>query len=96
MFCKKEPMKAHENILVFNSTTYNPQMGVWEVDLIKRMSKKRYLGKPKTEMMRTFSLGNKEDKIKRGKYPQSVLRINGIARTSGEGLHPTQKFINHF
>ena len=33
-------MKAHENILVFNSTTYNPQMGVWEVDLIKRMSKK--------------------------------------------------------
>jgi DNA modification methylase len=93
VFAKKRPMKAHENILVFNSSTYNPQMGVWEEDLIKRMSKKRYLGKPKTEMMHSEHLVcNKEDKLERGKYPQSVLRINGIARPSGEGgLHPTQK-----
>jgi DNA modification methylase len=95
VLAKKRPMKAHENILVFNSSTYNPQMGVWDEDLIKRMSKKRYLGKPKTEMMHSEHLVcNKEDKIERGKYPQSVLRINGIARPSGEGgLHPTQKPI---
>ena len=95
VLAKKRPMKAHENILVFNSTTYNPQMGVWEDDSIKRMSKKRYLGKPKTEMMHGEHLVcNKEDKIKRGKYPQSVLRINGIARPSREGgLHPTQKSL---
>jgi len=98
VLAKKRPMKAHENILVFNSSTYNPQMGVWEEDLIKRMSKKRYLGKPKTEMMHSEHLVcNKEDKLERGKYPQSVLRINGIARTSGEGgLHPTQKPIALF
>ena len=95
VLAKKRPMKAHENILVFNSATYNPQMGVWEEDLIKRMSKKRYLGKPKTEMMHSEHLVcNKEDKLERGKYPQSVLRINGIARPSGEGgLHPTQKSL---
>ena len=59
------------------------------------MSKKRYLGKPKTEMMHSEHLVcNKEDKLERGKYPQSVLRINGIARPSGEGgLHPTQKSL---
>jgi len=98
VLAKKRPMKAHENILVFNSATYNPQMGVWEEDLIKRMSKKRYLGKPKTEMMHSEHLVcNKEDKLERGKYPQSVLRINGIARPSGEGgLHPTQKPVALF
>ena len=95
VLAKKRPMKAHENILVFNTVSYNAQMGVWDKDLIKRMSKKRYEAKPKTEMMhKNHRVCNKEDKLKRGKYPQSVLRINGLARQSKEsGLHPTQKPI---
>ncbi len=95
VLAKKRPMKAHENILVFNTVSYNAQMGVWDEGLIKRMSKKRYEANPKTEMMhKKHSVCNKEDKLKRGKYPQSVLRINGLARQSKEsGLHPTQKSL---
>ena len=95
VLAKKRPMKAHENILVFNNVSYNAQMSVWDEGLIKRMSKKRYEAKPKTEMMhKKHKVCNKEDKLKRGKYPQSVLRINGLARQSKEsGLHPTQKPI---
>ena len=95
---KKRPMKAHENILVFNCKFYNPQMGKWDENVIKRMSKKRYEAIPRSEMMHgQHIVCNKEDKLFRGKYPQSVLRINGLARPSREsGLHPTQKPVALF
>lgn len=93
---KKRPMKAHESILVFSDSAhiYNPQFGKWTDDSIARMAKKRYVALPKTEQMHSIHLTkNKEDKLRDGKTPLSVIRINALGRTDKKegGLHPTQK-----
>ena len=86
--CNIQPMKAHENILIFGNgkLTYNPQFTEGKPYSDNRKSKKglvvnniKHLGKTK------FSGTVKNNVIKR--FPLSFRQIN-CERT---GLHPTQK-----
>jgi site-specific DNA-methyltransferase (adenine-specific) len=93
---KKRPMKAHEDIMVFNSKFYFPVMGGWTEKEKGRMRKSDYIGlNNKGEHLKnaTLIIDGKDKKIERGKYPQSLIRINGIAKCSKKEKreHPTQK-----
>ncbi len=96
LIAKKRPMKAHEDIMVFNSKFYFPVMGEWTEKEKGRMRKSDYIGlNSKGEHLKnaTLIIDGKDKKIERGKYPQSIIRINGIAKASKKEKreHPTQK-----
>jgi len=93
---KKRPMKAHEDIMVFNTKFYFPVMGEWTEKEKGRMRKSDYVGlNNKGEHLKnaTLIIDGKDKKIERGKYPQSIIRINGIAKANKKEKreHPTQK-----
>jgi site-specific DNA-methyltransferase (adenine-specific) len=81
---KKQPMKYHENICIFNSKVYYPQM----VPVPGRKAKKGVNKNPEV-----FSSGlNRIDyllKIYTDKYPSSIIEISNADQTNR--LHPTQK-----
>ena len=92
---KKKPMRAHEDIAVFSrgSICYNPQMTAWTDAEQKRMRRSDYTAPKNTDHLYSAHIvEGKGKRLARGKYPQSVLRINGLGRGSREaGKHPTQK-----
>lgn len=84
--CKKQPMKAHENVLIFyrSQPTYNPQMGE---------------GKPYSNSHKPGDSGDNYGKVafssvkdRTTRYPRSVVRL-GVERSPE---HPTQKPVALF
>ena len=91
----RRPMRAHEDVCVFSSklSVYYPQMVDFCENEIKRMRKHDFICPNAQTMGRgtNVSTGWYEGKKK---FPQSVIRINGLAPASVEkkaGMHPTQK-----
>ncbi|MCK9268783.1 MAG: site-specific DNA-methyltransferase [Alkaliphilus sp.] len=85
--CKYQPLKIHENILVFSKskTLYNPQ------GLVK-------INKQKSNKFKGGNLGHNSSEQLRGNYtqeycnyPKSIQKIN-----RDRGLHPTQKPVALF
>ena len=74
---KKQPLKLHENILVFGGSTYLPQM---------RKGKMRKKGGGSKSLI----FGNTDEKINDEYYPTSLLEIANCAERAGR-IHPTQK-----
>jgi len=91
MLAKKQPLKYHENILIFSTrqTIFNPQMGA-------REQKNRRKNKPRlnknnitgTELYCSESKGN-DDQI----FPKSYQIFN---KERGKNEHPTQKPVALF
>lgn len=87
------PMKAHEDVIIFgkHGVTYIPQMGLWE-DITR--SRKRSAFRKKTESFSHadhYSPG-REEQLRRGRYPDTVLRIPALGSIDPERTaHPTQK-----
>ena len=80
---KIQPMKSHENILVFGDgkLTYNPQMREG-----KPYTDKRGGQKADTDHYKEFTRQTYENKSTR--YPVSIITINN---PNTKGMHPTQK-----
>ena len=74
---KKQPLKVHENILIFNTNIYKPQM------LEGRMRKK---GGGKNSKI----FGNTDEVVNNQYYPKSILEISNCSNKIDK-LHPTQK-----
>ena len=89
MNCKFEPMKVHENIIVFGKkkVTYNPIMELRE-EKNKRNNKPRL---NTSNIIHTQKFFTKESKGNADyKYPTSVKYFNSVRN----GLHPTQKPVD--
>lgn len=85
---KYQPMKYHENIVVFakGKTIYNPQMWKGEKNHGNRgVSSTEHYGQ---DILFT------EDKLNGMKYPKSIQKVNGVDRT--KIIHPTQKPVALF
>ena len=74
---KKQPLKIHENISVFNSNNYNP---------IMREGKLRVKGGAKRENVKIFGVTDKT--INNLYYPTSIIEFT---INKSKTLHPTQK-----
>ena len=74
---KKQPLKIHENISVFNSNNYNP---------IMREGKLRVKGGAKRENVKIFGITDKT--INNLYYPTSIIEFT---INKSKTLHPTQK-----
>ena len=88
----KQPMRAHENILVFSNGkhTYNPQK--YKGDKISNktsLNKNGYGSNYNTTKFEAIQSGGKEDR-----FPRSVITVNSV--NSCCILHPTQKPIDLF
>jgi len=89
MMAKKQPLKKHENILVFynNQPKYNPQ-GTIDCEITKKNTEGR---------LRSNVYGktgnNLEHLQKKTGYPDSVLKVNNEHNV---GFHPTQKPVTLF
>ena len=83
MLAKKQPMKVHENILVFykKQPTYNPQMTEGRPYISGKGTSGDVTGN--VEKVQTVNNGTR--------YPRSIQRIN-----REYGLHPTQKPVALF
>jgi site-specific DNA-methyltransferase (adenine-specific) len=101
ILAKKQPMKYHENILVFykEQPTYNPIFESYSESTYKRFQKN---GKVNSEKMRKNEYRNEVQGIKkvqdeillnRGAYPKSIQKFNGVPNCNSIRLHPTQKPI---
>jgi len=95
---KRQPMKAHEDVLIFSTggTKYNPQMIERGSEELKRLS---YKSVNTTRSDHSKSMvgrsGNRFDNVL--KYPNSVLNITAVMNNGGEKLpHPTQKPVSLF
>jgi site-specific DNA-methyltransferase (adenine-specific) len=102
---KKQPMKYHENILVFykNSPIYNPQFQSYADSTNKRfndgekVNRKKQLINPSNKIQNGLSFeGEQGIMLSRGKYPESVQKINSEPNCNGKKLHPTQKPVALF
>ncbi len=95
--CKKMPLKAHENCLVFykNTPTYNPQMVERDITKYRKKSKETISPISNQKLLNNGTFGNKL------KYPTTILTCN---RSCGElnmanskiEVHPTQKPVALF
>ena len=81
---KKQPMKYHENIIVFNKHNYYPIM-------VKVEGRKAKKGVNKDARVFNKGLDNPEylDKIYTDKYPSSILEFSNADQRNR--FHPTQK-----
>ena len=82
---KKQPMKYHENIIVFNSKIYYPIM----VKVEGRKAKK-HMNKGAT-VFNTKGLDDAKylDKVYTDKYPSSIIEVSNACQRNR--YHPTQK-----
>jgi site-specific DNA-methyltransferase (adenine-specific) len=85
MLAKKQPMRCHEDVLVFydKQPTYNPQMRVgvkWS-----RAGKKQHA----TDTLGQSTLFNNGSDESEMKYPKSIITFSNADKTKNE--HPTQK-----
>jgi len=88
MLAKKQPMRCHEDVLVFydKQPTYNPQMRVgvkWS-----RAGKKQHT----TDTLGQSTLFNNGSDESEMKYPKSIVTFSNADKTKNE--HPTQKPID--
>ena len=74
--CKRQPLKKTEDIIVFNTKTYNPQ-GLKDCNIIKKAHK-----------INTVYNQQKDYVQKKTGYPNNVLKFN---RELKNRKHPTQK-----
>ena len=96
---KKMPMKYHENISIFytKQPTYNPQFEEYADSVKKRFKEGERVNTDKQSKKSTNKIhdgfGSSEHSIsfKRGRYPSSVQKIDGVPNANGVRLHPTQK-----
>ncbi len=95
---KKQPMKRHELISIFYKKlpTYNPIYQDYSESTKKRFKDGEKVNRKKQFIKSTNKINNglsfKGDQpilLKRGKYPESVQKINNLA--NNKRLHPTQK-----
>ena len=84
---KYQPMKEHENILIFSKgkTIYNPQMEE-RAESGKERVKTKVNYKTKTEVMGGKEISQKNNIRPELRYPRSIQKFN-----RDRGLHPTQK-----
>lgn len=88
MGAKYQPMKYHENILVFGKSrvNYNPIM--WKCDESK-IDKRKTINQPKYSKEIHYGNINGSRKKDNGlRYPKSILKFD---RSVNNNLHPTQK-----
>ncbi len=97
---KKQPMKYHENILVFykKQPTYNPQMIKRDSNRIKQGQDVMYIGTSVNhgELNSLKTIKRSFDKYDAElKLPSTVLKINAVQSNSKEKVnHPTQKPVS--
>jgi site-specific DNA-methyltransferase (adenine-specific) len=89
----KAPMKAHEDIAVFGKVSpfYVPQMGSWAGRVLTR--RKSAFTKADGGLSHGDHISpGKDEKLKRGRFPDSVVRIPALGSQDPERVgHPTQK-----
>jgi len=99
---KKLPMKYHEIISIFYNKlpTYNPQFQDYSDSTKKRfkngemVNRNKQLIKSSNKIQGGLSFkGEQGMEILRGKYPETVIKINSVPNANGGKLHPTQKPI---
>lgn len=101
ILAKKQPMKYHENILVFyqEQPTYNP---IFEDYADTTKNRFKNSGKVNSSKLQASNYVNEiqgikrvqdEVKLERGAYPKSIQKIKGVPNCNGARLHPTQKPI---
>ena len=100
---KKQPMKYHENILVFykNNPTYNPQFQKYSESTNKRFKDGEMVNRKTIKSSNQIQgglsfIGEQGIMLSRGKYPESVQKINSEPNANGTKLHPTQKPVALF
>jgi len=92
-FCKKQPLRAYEDICVFCSqaSIYNPQMIQRSAEEMKRLSKGSVAGKSPDHFPGMKTTAQCRDAMNK-KHPSNVIRIKGLNNRNGEKCgHPTQK-----
>jgi len=91
---KYQPMKAHEDILIFGKgkVTYNPQMTERDEAELKRLSHKSVVTtKSEHRAVKGISGNRYDNKLK---YPNSIINIPAVMNNSPEKLpHSTQKSL---
>ena len=87
ILAKKQPLKFHENIIVFNSKIYNPQKTIGK-------SRRKMTGGMDTNSAETIrnSKSFQEEYTNNLYYPQSIQEFS-VAGYRGKNVHPTQKPI---
>ncbi len=99
LLCKKQPLKQHENILVFykNQCIYNPQ--ATKKNTRGLLSQKNINKVTTTEVTGNASLIQSDNENEYG-YPKSILNdipvMNNLSNDDKGGLHPAQKSIKLF
>ena len=88
MLAKKQPMRCHEDIVVFykKQPTYNPQMRVGKI--WSRAGKKEH----KTDTLGQSTLFNNGSDTSEMKYTKSIMTFSNADKTKNK--HPTQKPID--
>jgi site-specific DNA-methyltransferase (adenine-specific) len=87
MLAKKQPMRCHEDIVVFykKQPTYNPQMRIGKI--WSRAGKKEH----KTDTLGQSTLFSTGSDTSEMKYPKSIITFSNADKTKNQ--HPTQKPI---
>lgn len=104
ILAKKQPMKYHENILIFTAggNTYNLQFEDYAETTKVRFKND---GKINSKKMQDVNYNNEIQGIKRvaaevnlgrGAYPKSIQRFKGVPNCNGLRKHPTQKPVGLF
>jgi site-specific DNA-methyltransferase (adenine-specific) len=96
---KFQPMKYHENIVVFSiaKTAYNPIFEDYAESVKKRFKEGESVNVNKQSQNSTNQIHNgfgsspHSISFKRGRYPSSVQKIDGVPNCNGVRVHPTQK-----
>ena len=92
---KKQPMRNHENILVFYSSqsTYNPikELRDMSEDSLKRMNYDFTTEKGSNTLQNGIKKTKYTPEDKGLSYPKTVKKFNTLGNNSKERVHPTQK-----
>lgn len=96
---KRQPMRTHENILIFYKLqpTYNP---IKEIRDLSKKSKERHNYKFNSSTGINNEVYGKLNRLNKQPedlaYPKTVQKINGIVNNHNERIHPTQKPVALF
>jgi len=101
---KTQPMKYHENILVFykHTSTFNPIYEDYADSVKKRFKEGDKINTDKQRLNSSNQIhngfGHSDQYISflRGKHPSSIQKINSVPNANGIRIHPTQKPVGLF